>query len=246
MTEKDQIVQQLTMLVTRIEELVGEGIQNATLVPQKRNVVRWKVQDFNYTDNGPEIRRRETSTAVVDLWDEARKKVKASVRGTPEFTDAESLCASSLERFVETVIRWRVDKGQLTNEDKSLFIESFVDNLNDRPVQCHIHVLLDGLVLRKQSLEFTIDDIEVATRQTRAEDYEAGDKPFDRPTAILALKLRAKDVSEVGKQVARAVALLRLYKIGGITTLVYHVSSFSSVGLKDVSVRPSQEEKELT
>ena len=95
--------------------------------------------------------------------------------------------------------------------------------------------LLDGIVILPERIEFKVGDTNIILRQTKIEDLEKEfpvygftTQPYLKtPSAILNIEFLGRQANEIQLKVEQIIAILRLFKVGSVKYISYHMHSES-------------------
>ncbi len=228
-SQEKQLVNALSELSRKVKKTIKDGISNRRLKPQMVRISHRIVENFRYTDNGVTYDMATTKDIMKSVWHSASFNVEKSVKQYVEYTSALKLLTEvftenksldkNLERFTSRII-WRCfyDAKFIESDIKSL-ITVFLNDIRGKPVKCGAKVELDGIVLRPKAFNLGFG---VKLRQTTIEDLEKEIWPYQSrpffipPSAIMEFEFFGRHLNEIQEQVKKAVAILRLFKVGSV------------------------------
>lgn len=141
----------------------------------------------------------------------------------------------ALERFVQKLTSDFFTRQKLSEEDIDLFVTTFLKDLKEEPLKYGAKVELDGIVILPERIEFKIGDTIIILRQTKIEDLEKEfpvygfpmEPYLKTPSAILNIEFLGRQANEIQLKVEQAIAILRLFKVGSVKYISYHMHSES-------------------
>ena len=228
----DQLLNALELLAQTIKSQVEEGISNRAIEAQDEVYFRWKVEKFQYTDKGVADYSAHGEYVTKKSWFGAIFKLEESIKQSSEYSSALTHLAnvfgksdrlpSYLDCFIITLINQCLDNPSIEETAVVSLLATFLKDLREEPVKYGADVELQGIALRPESLELSF---EITLRQTKAEDMERevavhgfmfGGGFLQRPSAIMRIEFLGRRVNEVQKRFRKAIAILRLFKVGSV------------------------------
>jgi len=241
----DELYNSLRQLAITVKKIIGESISNRTIQPEKERYLCWKADNFQYTDKGITESRAHGEYITKPSWFRATIKLKDNIKKSNEYCAAlaelntvfnESKDISEyLERFVGEIIHKCLYDSKSEEEIYEL-MTTFLKDLREEPIKYGAKVELEGVVVQPDKVE---PDFGVTLRQTKIEDIEKEFlangfmmRPFPRnPSAILEIEFLGRNASQIQGRVGQAIAILRLFKVGSVKYLSYHMNSESIIDL---------------
>jgi hypothetical protein len=227
----EQQFSSLKSLALAIKKRVDEGISNLSIKPQEEEYFRWKAENFRYTDRGPDYSARG-EYFVKPSWFSTVRKLTEVVKQSDEHAFAlEQVITKSgksegfssfLDYFIMAVANQCVTNPTIKETDLDLLIATFVKDLLEEPVRYGANVELQGIVLHPESIEPSYG---ITLRKTKKEDVEKEYAVYGlmmnrsflpHPSAIMRIEFLGRSANEVQKRVGKAIAILRLFKVGSV------------------------------
>lgn len=230
------IDQSLEILETR----KGEG------KPARMTLIRHKIDDFHIDDRGSgwkstdePFERLDWSTFVFDLVQKhiailpvfqeivgtiVREYEAVFQRVSPDI-NKKSQTEFWLGNFVRIALHEKLE-NRLPNSRIIELITTFEQELNGSPLENKVVSYVSGFYPKADSIQL---DESTIIRKLRADDLEYeyyAFTPFpsprlqmQHPTAVIEMKMRVKDESELWKKLERIVMILRLFRLGSVYSL---------------------------
>lgn len=149
----------------------------------------------------------------------------------------------NLDHKLEQLLREIVHHYLYKSEIEEKLLEVFLKELQEEPIKIGAVVELQGVTLEPDSIEIaygvklrrpTIKDVE---KERPVYDYGFGvDRFLQYPSAILELETLGHPGHEIQKQVENTIAVLRLFKVGGVKYTSYHMFSESVVSFMEGTI----------
>jgi len=228
----EQLLSVLKLLASAIKKQVNEGISNHNIEPQEEVYFRWKVEKFQYTDKGVTDYSARGEYFTKRLWLRSIIKLEEVIKQSTEYTSALEWLANvfgksnrlsdNLDYFITTLIHQCLENPTIKEADVNSLIETFLKDLREEPVKYGADVELQGIVLRPESLEMSYG---ITLRQTKVEDLERevavhgfmlGRDFLPQPSAIMRIEFLGRRANEIQKRFRKAIAILRLFKVGSV------------------------------
>ena len=222
-----------------IKKAIDDGLSSGSLRPELTAYQRWKVNKYQYTDKGITESSASGVEYTKETWLLASSEMQRSLDKFPEYGAAlENLNTYSttrdhlendLQSFGRRVINHYFD-NQKTDET---FIDSliiiFLKNMRGERVKYGATIELAGVILRPEYINIS-DDIIIRKPQIsdlEKERYNFVTEHISFATAILNIEFLGLQANEVQKKVEQAIAILRLFDVGGVKYLSYSLFSES-------------------
>jgi len=260
-----ELVQRLTLF---IKEFVEKGKKDGSIVPNAEEYIKWKLNDFEYTEQGvkssgaqgKQIKKPDWFRAYISIINTA-KNTDLFKTLTNKLNDLSKSTSFTLENFISKISHHCLESDEISESKLFEYAERLVKEINGEPVKTGAEIDLVGIALRSKSIR--ISKL-VSIRQTTLEDVETEVLEYQHgrfdhhvyPSAIMNLSTYEKFGSDLQNEVEKALVLLRLFKSGSIRWSKYrmHTEGFSnftggefSAGktyvLDTVLIRESEEEQ---
>src|SRR5260370_2663473 len=223
-------------------QIVKAGVENADLKPNDEAVNYWKVDHFEYGDEGVVGFGAHSDEKVRKSWGVARVKAELQLQKSGLYsTTTEKLkqqlgenprIEGLLNGFAGVIIQDSLESTSFADDVVNPRMESFLSDLLGHPVKCKATVELQGVILRPAHFEI---EHGVSLRKPRIEDLEEEIDPFSlsrrrlgpHPTAILEVETTAASWQELQPIVFPSVAALRLFRVGTVAWSALRASSES-------------------
>jgi hypothetical protein len=228
----EQLLNTLKLLASAIKKQVNQGISNHTIEPQDEVYFRWKVEKFQYTDKGVTDYSARGEYFTKQLWLRSIIKLEELIKKSSEYASAlecfvnvfgkSDRLSDNLDCFIITLIRQCLENPTIEEANVNSLIATFLKDLREEPVKYGADVELQGIVLRPESLELSYG---ITLRQTKVEDMERevmvhgfmlGRDFLPHPSAIMRIEFLGRRANEVQKRFRKAIAILRLFKVGSV------------------------------
>lgn len=232
----------LRRLVNGILTIINEGLQEHSLSPEFYPCVRWKVEEFEYSDAGITKFSSRGERFPKPRWHDAALAVKNKVRKSTVYREAlKSICKLyDLEKkrangILETLVVV-VASGVLTTEVRDPshlddYVVRFMKDLNEENQEYSAIVSLHGIIMQPEVLEL---DENTLLKKTTVSDLErevmlerTHMQHFSTPTAIMHIRVLARGPRKLQEEIGRAIAILKLFKVGAVRSIQYKMSSKS-------------------
>ena len=233
----------LKQLSATAKKNVDEGISSRTVEPQDEQYFKWKVEKFEYTEKGVTDFGAKGDYFAKKSWFRAIIKLQESIKRSNEYNlavqEIAKVFADSnafplyLDHFVAKILRIHLTDPQVKESNVESLIAVFLKDLRNEPVKFGAEVELQGIALQPEEIEPSFG---VKLRKTRIEDLEKEFPAYGfftripllpHPSAILKIDSLARSANEIQTEVERTIAILRLFKVGGVAYTVYRLSSES-------------------
>ena len=239
----------LQRLAGDILRAVNEGRAKGTLQPDYMRCFRWKVTEFEYGDKGITKKSSTGEEFLKPFWstNEVFQKVsKLKIYSeiykavSEHYNLGEGQVNDYLHQLITRLAREYLEAKAKTVADVTKHVDSFLKDLNGEEQICGAKVQLRGLILQPNSIQL---DGNVRLRKPNRKDFEieeAADFPplrggfLESPTAFLHIGAYAKaDTSSIvlRNEIDRAVAILRLFRVGAIQDIQYSQTTDSIIGM---------------
>ncbi len=239
----EQLLNGLKSLASAIKKQVDEGLSNHTIKPQEEEYFRWKTENFRYTDKGPDYSARGeyfSKPSWVPAIFKLREIIKQSVEYSNMLEQLANVFGKSdefgyLDYFVIAVANQCISTPTTKETDLDSLITTFLKDLHEEPVKYGANVELQGIVLRPDSLEPSYG---ITLRKTKSEDVEKTVPTYGfmlrrnflpHPSAIMKIEFLGRKARDVQRRVRKAIAILRLFKVGSVDFITYKMFSKSIV-----------------
>jgi hypothetical protein len=228
----EQLLSTLKLLASAVKKQVDEGISNRTIEPQDEVYFRWKVEKFQYTDKGVTDYSAHGEYFTKQLWLQSIIKLEEAIKQRTEYTSAleclvnvfgkSNKLSDNLDYFITTLIHQCLENPTTEKANVNSLIATFLKDLHEEPVKYGADVELQGIVLRPESLELSYG---ITLRQTKVEDLERevtvhsfmlGRDFLPHPSAIMRIEFLGRGANEIQKRFRKAIAILRLFKVGSV------------------------------
>lgn len=233
----------LKNLASKIKEQVKDSISRGKLHPDEEIYFKWKIDKFQYTEQGVTERSAHGDYTTRKSWIRAYSQIEKAIKKSEEYKSALELLLQAgknrtdyyLERFVTRLTSAYLHESEFSERDADTFVRNFLKDLKGEPLKYGAEVELDGIVLIPERIEFEIGDMNIVLRQTQIADLEKEypvysfglQQRLNTPSAILQIESLGRQVNEIQVKVEQAVAILRLFKVGSVEHISYRMYSES-------------------
>lgn len=239
-SSEKSVFESLTGLGNNAVEIARKILDENITQPDKVIYLKWKLNDFEYTDTGVKNSGATGEHITKNDWSTARMIILAKIQKLEQYKKLETKLDTTypshprnlFDFFANNLIPKCFPKP-LTKSEVEHLTELFIKYLKDEPIKRIAEAELTGLVIRSNSIrisdEFTI-------RQTQKSDLEKevlerdehryGHLPY--PSVIMKVESFSK-ANDLGKKIQFATDVFRLFKVGSIKFLKYSMP-FESFG----------------
>ena len=245
MRKKQDLINTLKQLAFRIKKEVDDSHSNGLIQPDEELYHRWKVDKFQYTEEGVTESPAHGEYITKKLWFRASIRIKELIKESDEYSSALKLLTKIVERknkisrdlecFIRKLIFEYLDDSKFSDADVDIFVTNFLKDIREEPLKYGAKVELDGIVILPARIQFKIGDTNIILRQTRIEDLER-ELPIHgllmspylpRPSAILDIEFPGRQGNEIQMKISEAITILRLFKAASIRYTSYRMRSES-------------------
>lgn len=238
LTKKEELISLLKGLVYKIDKEIEEGISKKSIEPEEETYMRYTVNKFNYTDKGIIEHGGSSQPITKKSWYRAINKITDSIKKSGEYKSILNggfdLKEYYLDSFVRKVIQNKIEQTDIDKDELNKIIMLFIDDLNGEPLKCGAQIKLEGVIILSEKINFKISDTSINLRQTKVADLEKDIPQYDlmqehfqpTPSAILTIEFFGR-AREIQNKVERAISILRLFRVGSIRYISYHMYSES-------------------
>lgn len=244
MSEKQDQISALKQLAFNIKDEVNDGLSKGLIQPDIEQYFRWKIDKFQYTKDGVTEKSAHGENFSKKSWFRAYIEIGEIIKKSDEYSSAlelltkiseRSTIAHDLERFTTKLIFGYLDDLKFSDADVDFCISIFLKDINEELLKYGAEVELDGIVILPERIEFKIGDTNIILRQTIIEDLEKEypiygftmQPHLKRHSAILNIEFSGKQSNEIQLKVEQAITILRLFKVGSVKYISYHMHSES-------------------
>lgn len=243
MSEKQDYISALKQLAFKINDEVNDGLSKGLIQPDIEQYFRWKIDEFQYTEGGVTKSPAHGEYINKKSWRRAEIKIEEIIKKSDEYSSALELLKMSerntivhdLERFIAKLIFGYLDDLNFSDADVDFYISIFLKDINEELLKYGAEVELDGIIILPERIEFKIGDTNIILRQIVIKDLEkeypiygfAMQPHLKRHSAILNIEFFGKQSNEIQLKVEQAITILRLFKVGSVKYISYHLYSDS-------------------
>jgi hypothetical protein len=229
------VLKRLGLSVKRtIEECISKGIIN----PEEEGFFKRKIDKFQYTDKGITELSAHVEYITKHSWFHASLELKESIKKSDEYSFAlqqlteifgkDYTLSQALEDFVGKLIHEGLYNPKFEENDIDALVKTFLKDLHEEPVKYGAKVELDGIVLRSEKVEPSYG---ITLKQTKIEDLEREIPEYDfiqphflpTPSAIMNIEFLGRGANEIERRLEQSIAILRLFKVGSVKWIRYHM-----------------------
>ncbi len=239
------LVDSLKRLSSLIKKNVSQALRTDTLEPEEESYLRWKVTKFQYTQNGLVDAPTTSEKFTKQSWHQATKEVLGSIEDSPVYLATLELldgclhqkakACDYLHKFSRKLISECLLLSDISDSRVADLVGRFLKDIKDEPQKMGAKVELDGVVVLTDKVALAVGDTNIRLRRPTIEDLEKEFHPyelamssgFSRPSAILTIEFFGRHCGEIQLNVRRAVAILRLFKVGSVIDISYQMNSES-------------------
>jgi len=245
MAEEQDLISALKQLAFRIKKEIEDGRSRGIIQSEEEVYLRWKIDKFQYTEEGVTESSAHGEYVTKKSWFRASIKIEEAIKKSDEYSSTLELLtkisgkkgkiAHDLECFTRKLISRYLYESKFGEADVDVFITTFLKDLNEEPLKCRAEVELNGIVILPDRIEFKIGNTNIILRQTRIEDLEKEFPVYGftmqpylgRSSAILNIEFLGRQANEIQNKVEQAITILRLFKVGSVKYISYHMHSES-------------------
>lgn len=241
---EEKVTDTLRQLAFRIKKEIEEGTSGNILQPEEDIYFRWKANESEYSKKGVIKYPALGEYITKKSWMRGTIKVVEDIKKSDEFFSAVELLSnmfgkermsSVLEHFTQKLASNFFTGSKLSEKDIDLVITTFLKDLKEEPLRYGAKVELDGIVVLPERIEFKIGDTSIILRQAKIEDLEKEFPVYgfitqsylETPSAILNIEFLGRHANEIQLKVEQAITILRLFKVGSVKYISYHMYSES-------------------
>jgi len=219
----------LQLLETTISIIQKEKIRDR-IEPEIQTVLRLKVSDFRYGDDGPHFSKGGTHAEKRIYYTPGGllKKLQDTASYNQTLTFLKNVTINPgreeliLKKFVHRNISIYFEKGSISEFELEKNVEILLDDLLFHGNNWYANAALIGIILRPNEFEISQG---IRIRKSKKEDFEEDIHTNDTnswshgfpPTAFLEFSIRdLKNSTELTKIVEKTVILLRLFRVGSV------------------------------
>lgn len=233
-------------------EMGKEGLKKRKLRPYIRPFMRFKATESGFV--GKEFEKADwTSASFIVVHDmEKLSLYKKTINRIKEFHSVDSDKATHwLSRFIQHIVHMYLEKD-VSDEALVDYVKIVLRDMEGAPYEFNIVVNLQGLSVERSKIEL---DENTVLRKPEPKDFESEIEIEEsrrymmrRPSAFLDLKIIAQVppgvvgpglVDRVTPAIEKAVAALRLFKVGVVHHIGYQWSAKTIIGLNSGSIIPN-------
>jgi len=242
----DKLIEVLKQLSAAVKRIVEEGISNGTIKPQDEVYGKWKVDKFDYTDKGVTDYGAHGDYFTKQSWFISLINLERPIKHSSEYSTAlehltkvfgdSSGISSYLDHLIMKLSHYYLPSAKAQPSAESL-ITSFLKDLREEPVKYGAAVELQGVALQPEA---TKPGFGITLRKTKAEDLERefpvygffmGARNLRNPSAILDIEFLGRSANEIHERIEEATVILKLFKVGSVKQIAYHMRSESVVDI---------------
>ncbi|MCH7648614.1 MAG: hypothetical protein IIA83_08415, partial [Thaumarchaeota archaeon] len=148
-------------LANAIKKTIEDGISSGVLEPENETYFRWKINDFKYDDGGPQNTSATGEHITKKSWLKATMFIENKVKNSPEYRNAfehlkkifdDKMTEQSLERFVHRISSDCLYERNIDDQKIASLVENLHKGLKNEPLLYGAEVLLEGVVLRPDTV----------------------------------------------------------------------------------------------
>jgi len=235
-TEKP-LFEDVKSLTFSIKDIVENGKKEGTLVPHTQQYVKWKLNDFEYTDSGVKSSGAKAEHIKKLDWSWSHIQITEKIENSDLYKTLQNKITNSsksypfiVDNFV-TKVGYYCLESEVINDTKLLeYAKRLTKEVNGEPMKTSAEIELVGIALRSKSINISKF---VNIRQTTLEDVETETpeywhRPLDEhvyPSAIMNLNAYEKIGIDLQNEVEKTIVILRLFKCGSIRWSKYRMHS---------------------
>jgi hypothetical protein len=238
--DKEQLVRALKALAQFTLTTIDQGLKDDSLPRSPRTVLQRRVQEISYTDEGPCPQQCQDGHETEESWHSAVQLITERTLASEPYKALIGLPIADTQvvrqgapKFVEWVARYRFRRGFIDDAKLESIVDVFVREVSGIPVLMGAQVHLHGVKMHPERIEFDTGDSHIVLRQCRKEDFETREifladfagKSKQFPTAILEFDFPGTNDSQIRSRITQALAILRLFRVGGVEDLSYDMHS---------------------
>lgn len=203
------------------------------LRPGEETVFRWKLNQFEYSEAGVTSHSANGEFLTRPSWDIASMQFAKLIEASEPFRSTlsnlsalpeEMQASQALGRFVRIVTFEALSNPGAAPERARKLSSAFTRELRREPIEYGGEAELEGIAVLVPELSFSTGTNRISLRPTSKEDLEKEVRTFNTlvtprsvmPSSIMTLSFMGRSARDVQERLEQSVAILRLYKVGGI------------------------------
>ncbi len=208
----------------------------------KELVTKWKIKDFNSSNNGVTY----TEAVGVEVYEDNWVRIRSYILTNLHELNVQKICVDlvssnfpsyqypdfAVNDFINHIL-FNCLFIQIEGEYSDCIdkvIELFIKNLNGEPVECTAQVFIEGLVIESEYIQLTP---EITLRRTRKTELETAmslrllKNQMLNVSVILEIKLKLllAEASNMQTKILQYVTIFRLFGVGTIRYILYFTNS---------------------
>lgn len=239
-TEKS-INDSLEHLGHMIIDTIKQGKRENIFPLYKTQYIKWKLDSFEYTEDGPKVEGAQGEHFLKTDWVMASYSVYKTIEKTKQYKELINKLENNFTNFVESYLHNYVAKIARECFEESLdesslhkIVEIFFKDLQGEPLKLEIQSELMGLILHPKSIRLPNN---ITLRQTQRNDLEKEELEsnfnrygfFPTPSAFLKLETTTDNYSHYNQQIRKTLDILRLFRVGYATVIKTYGNSESII-----------------
>lgn len=239
-TEKS-IIDSLEHLGHMIIDTIKRGKRENIFPLYKTQYIKWKLDSFEYTEEGPKVRGAQGEHFLKTDWVMASYSVYKTIEKAKQYKELINKLENNFTNFVESYLHDYVAKISRECFEESLdesslhkIAEIFLKDLQGEPLKLEIQSELMGLILHPKSIRLPNN---ITLRQTQRNDLEKEELEsnfnrygfFPTPSAFLKLETTTDNYSHYNQQIRKTLDILRLFRVGYATVIKTYGNSESII-----------------
>jgi len=169
----------LKRLALSVKGVIDDGISKGTIKPDEEVFLRWKIDKFQYTDEGATEVSRHPEYITKPSWLRTTFMLIESIKKSNEYTsalehlttvfDKGDVSSQVLKYFVKELIDkclYNLNNPRFEESEIDALIKIFLKDLRGEPVKCGAVVELNGIVLRPDKVELS-DEITLRKQELK-------------------------------------------------------------------------------
>jgi hypothetical protein len=223
----------LSQLIETTLNIIKTEKINEKIKPDIQKVLRLKVRDFRYDDNGPHFSKGGTEVERFNFYTppelSAKLEKTESYNQTLVFLKTATINPGReeifLKQFIHRILSAYFEKGILSEYDIENNERKLLDDILFRGNNWHANVALVGIILHSDDFEISPG---IRIRKSSKEDFEEDIQLLHMkswsnrtsPTAFLEISISGeRNSTEMTEFVEKTVTLLRLFRVGSVRSV---------------------------
>lgn len=239
-----EIEKALRVLISTVMNKVKKGKSQGLYKPIQLLYYQRKIDNLAFNEYGFAGYNASIDYVTKDDWSDLSHPISENIKKINEYNivikllikndEKNGIRSYGLEQLVRIVILNTLN-SKINDQMVDKLISVFLKDLNEEPINCFIKVELDGIIILPQEIHFQVDNNSITLRQIIKEDlereipihllYSYREPEMQQANAILIIEFPGRDSIDFQMKAEQAITILRLFNIGSIRYIQYHMYS---------------------